>query len=291
MPEWFLNKQGALRTGWKAVGFFLLLDTLGYLAALGRQGFGWFALRGPWLGVSLGVLASLLCLRMEGRPFASLGLRREQRWVLECAGGLLGGILVILVTALLVRGMGGVHWERTSNLEVRQIFFSAWPLLGIAIHEELLFRGYPFQRVIEGLGPWAGQLLFALLFALVHWRNPGMQGGTRAWATLNIGLAALLFGLGYLRTQSLALPIGAHLGWNWAQGSLLGFAVSGTTDYKGLWTPVFNGLPEWLTGGAFGLEASLPCTLVCSASILALWRWKGSTSRGPSAGASTASGS
>ncbi|HLP31530.1 MAG TPA: hypothetical protein VK150_09220, partial [Geothrix sp.] len=62
-----------------------------------------------------------------------------------------------------------------------------------------------------------------------------------------------------------------------------------TTDIKGLWTPVFHGRPEWLTGGAFGLEASLPCTLICGAAILLLWRWKGMTPTG--AGASTASAS
>jgi hypothetical protein len=115
-----------------------------------------------------------------------------------------------------------------------------------------------------------------------------MQGVTRMWATINIGLASILLGFCYLRTRSLALPIGVHLGWNWAQGSLLGFGVSGTTDTKGLWTPIFHGKPEWLTGGAFGLEASLPCTLVCLGLIFLLWRWKGSV---VSADASTASAS
>jgi hypothetical protein len=122
----------------------------------------------------------------------------------------------------------------------------------------------------------------------MHWGNPGMHGATKIWATVNIALAAVLLGLCYLRTRSLALPIGVHLGWNWAQGSLLGFGVSGTTDIKGLWTPVFHSKPEWLTGGAFGLEASLVCTLVCGVAILGLWRWKGLA---PSADASTASAS
>jgi hypothetical protein len=136
-------------------------------------------------------------------------------------------------------------------------------------------RGYPFQRLVEGAGPWVGQLVFAALFALMHWGNPGMHGATRAWATVNIALAALLLGFCYLRTRSLALPIGVHLGWNWAQGSLLGFGVSGTTDIKGAWMPVFHGRPEWLTGGAFGLEASAICTLVCGAAVFGLWRWRG----------------
>ena len=55
--------------------------------------------------------------------------------------------------------------------------------------------------------------------------------------------------------------MGIHLGWNWAQGNLLGFGVSGTEAGPTVLKPVFDG-PEWLTGGAFGLEASLPCLLV-----------------------------
>jgi membrane protease YdiL (CAAX protease family) len=104
---------------------------------------------------------------------------------------------------------------------------------------------------------------------------------------LTIGLSAILFGFCYLRTRSLALPIGLHLGWNWAQGSLLGFGVSGTTDTKGLWTPVFHGRPEWLTGGAFGLEASLPCAFVCGVAIWLVWHWKGPGLAAETAPAST----
>jgi hypothetical protein len=99
-------------------------------------------------------------------------------------------------------------------------------------------------------------------------------------------LAAILLGLCYLRTRSLALPIGLHLGWNWAQGSLLGFGVSGTTEVQGLWRPVFHGRPEWLTGGAFGLEASLPCALVCGLAIFLLGRWKGLSGDASTASAS-----
>ena len=202
--------------------------------------------------------------------------------------GTLGGLLLILLTALLVKGFGGFHWERAANIGARQLLTAAAMFLGVAFNEEMMARGFPFQRLVEGAGPWVGQLVFAGLFALMHWGNPGMHGAIKAWATLNIALAALLLGFCYLRTQSLALPIGVHLGWNWAQGSLLGFGVSGTTSAPGAWTPVFHGKPEWLTGGAFGLEASVLCTLVCGAAVLALWWWKGVT---PSADASTASGS
>ena len=276
MSRWFVNDQGTVRSGWKVFGFYLLLTALVVVVALGLYKLGRPQIMGPWLGAALGTLASLVCVRLEGRSFSSLGFLPGWRWVFECLGGVLGGILLILATALLVRGLGGFHWEHTPGIGIRQLLVAAWPLLGVAFNEEIFARGYPFQRLVEGAGPWVGQLVLATFFALLHWRNPGMHGTTQAWATLNIGLAAILLGFCYLRTRSLALPIGLHLGWNWAQGSLLGFGVSGTTEFKGAWTPVFHGRPEWLTGGTFGLEASLPCALMCGIAIVAVWRWKGS---------------
>lgn len=93
--------------------------------------------------------------------------------------------------------------------------------------EELLFRGFVFQRMVDGIGPWPALVAMAVLFALAHWGNPGTDGATRAWATIDTALGAILLGLAYLRTGRLALPIGIHFGWNWAQGALLGFDASG----------------------------------------------------------------
>ena len=288
MSKWFVSENGTVRSGWKVLGFFLLLMALGAVIAFSMRALGLPRGLGVWAAAALGALASYLCLKLEGRRFSSLGFVPGPRWLYECLAGTLGGILLILLTALLVRGADGFHLIRTPSIGGWQLLSAAGMLLGVGFNEEIIARGYPFQRLVEGAGPWTGQLVFAGLFALGHWGNPGMHGATRAWATLNIGLAAILLGFCYLRTRSLALPIGVHLGWNWAQGSLLGFGVSGTTDIKGAWTPVFHGRPEWLTGGAFGLEASVACTLVCGLAILLLWRWRGTAA---TAGASTASAS
>jgi membrane protease YdiL (CAAX protease family) len=143
-----------------------------------------------------------------------------------------------------------------------------------ALLEELLFRGFLFQRLVAGIGAWPTQLLLAVLFAVAHAGNPGMEGATAVWASIDIGLAAILLGLAYLRTRSLALPFGLHLGWNWAQGYLLGFGVSGF-DHTGWLQPVFLDKPQWLTGGTFGPEASVFGVVVDVLMIAVLWRWKG----------------
>jgi hypothetical protein len=186
----------------------------------------------------------------------------------------MGGLLLMLLVAGCIFVFHGLHWQRSGGANFPELMAGAWLYLAVAVNEELLFRGYVFQRLAKGTGTWISLVLMGLWFAYAHWDNPGMAGAVKAWATLNIFLAGLLMGLAYLKTRRLALPMGIHLGWNWAQGSLLGFGVSGTMDTRGWVNPVFEGRPEWLTGGAFGLEASLPCAVLCGAAILGLAFWK-----------------
>jgi membrane protease YdiL (CAAX protease family) len=132
---------------------------------------------------------------------------------------------------------------------------------GVAAAEELLFRAFVFQRLISGLGQWPAQLIIAAFFLLTHLNNPGMTGTVKVIASINIFLASILLGVAFIRTRSLAMPLGLHWMANWVQGSILGFGVSGT-EQLGLLNPVFGNAPIWLTGGQFGLEASLP-GLIC----------------------------
>ncbi|MDP2875687.1 MAG: CPBP family intramembrane metalloprotease, partial [Holophaga sp.] len=129
---------------------------------------------------------------------------------------------------------------------------------------------------VDGIGEWPTQIVLALLFGIAHWGNPGMLGAVKYWATLDIALAAVFLGLAYLRTRSLALPIGIHLGWNWTQGNVLGFGVSGTTGHPGWIRPIFHGKPEWMSGGTFGIEASIFGVIAVLIGIYLLWQWKGS---------------
>lgn len=274
----FLDPEGRVRNGWKVLLFFpaytlgIYLLVLPLLRLKPIPDAEWPELVAA---TAAALMVSAIFLAIERRPFTSLGFRLNRAWAAHFALGTAGGMALMTATAFTIHALDGFHWVSTP-LSLRSLLEGVGLYLLVALHEETVFRGYPFQRLIEGTRPWIAQAVFALLFAYVHWDNPGMTGGTRVWATLNIGLAALLLGLCYLKTHSLAAPIGLHLGWNWAQGSLLGFGVSGTTSTPGLWTPVFHGQPDWLTGGSFGLEASLPCALLCSGAIVLLALWKGS---------------
>ena len=277
------GREKRLGAGWKILAFLLVLGLVNGLAfflmekvlGLGRL------LHGP-AGEPISALlllgVSWAALRLDGRPLASLGLRLDSRWARELAFGILAGFLLILAAALLLRIVGGFTWA-LGPAAWRAMLGGGWMFLFVAISEEMTFRGYPFQRLVEGLGPWSAQALFAALFALIHWGNPGIHSAgptLKAVTTLNIALAAILLGLAYLRTRSLALPIGIHWAWNWTQGSLLGFSVSGTGLPVAPFKPLLNARPDWITGGPVGLEGSAACTLVCLAFIGLLLAWRGS---------------
>jgi uncharacterized protein len=141
--------------------------------------------------------------------------------------------------------------------------------LGVAIEsatgEEILFRGVLFRRLEGALGTTLALALSAIAFALVHVGNAGAS-----WiSTLAIALeSGVLLGIAYAATRSLWLPIGLHFGWNFTEGGIFGAAVSGG-QYQGLIALRLSG-PPWLTGGAFGPEASLPAIIVALCASAAL---------------------
>jgi membrane protease YdiL (CAAX protease family) len=279
MKRVFLSGDGRLRNGWKVLGFLAALVSLGRLLSLAAHllHFPKGATFGEWISVGLVLLISWVFVRLEREPFQSLGWKLNGRWGLELMLGTLLGMGIIGLAAVGATASGAVSLIR-SGQSAGPMLSGALFFLAVALFEEGLFRGYLFQRMTRGTGFVIAQLIMALFFGLAHWGNPGMHGATLLWATLDISLAAVLLGFCWRRTGSLALPIGVHLGWNWAQGPLLGFGVSGTSA-GGFFKPVFAaaGKPEWVSGGAFGLEASLPGVIVCALTILAIWMWKGRT--------------
>lgn len=279
----FLDQEGRLRGACKAVVFLVLCSLFAFLlrfpASVIQLFFNHeassFDFRLGLLSTCLGALfVTWICCSIEGVPIRSVGFRFNRVWLRQCLVGCVLGALVMVGTALVLWGMGGVHW-----LWSPRVFLSGLPMglpafVLVAIHEELVFRGYAFQRLGSDLGRWPALAIMSVLFLLAHWGNPGMSGSMRLIASLNIGLAGFLLGFSVLRTGSLAMPIGLHFGWNWTQGSLLGFNVSGTGLAHGIWTPALAVKPAWVTGGGFGLEGSLLCAPICLAAILVLAFWK-----------------
>jgi membrane protease YdiL (CAAX protease family) len=135
------------------------------------------------------------------------------------------------------------------------------PLISTAIMpaftEELLFRGILFRWIEEFGGSWAALLITAMLFGLAHWANPNATWFSSFAIAVEAGL---MFGGAYMLTRSLWMPIGLHAAWNFTQGPILGVPVSGLPEH-GLLTARLSG-PALLSGGAFGLEASVIALVV-----------------------------
>ena len=277
MRHVLFDSTGRLRNGWWALAFIALLVPLmigqywlqTLLRYLGVPGGGW------QLGlVALATFAcTWACTRMRREPLASVGFRLDRRWMREVGLGTAIGIGQVLAAVSMIWAIGGVRMEFDPEWSLWALASGSLLFVLVAIQEEVLFRGFLFQRLRDGLGAWPALLLLAILFALAHGDNPGMEAATTVVATLDMALGGVVLGLAYLRTRSLALPIGIHLGWNWMQGSILGFAVSGTTA-SGVVQPTILGQSEWLTGGAFGMEASVFAVVVDIGTLVLLLCWK-----------------
>jgi len=117
--------------------------------------------------------------------------------------------------------------------------------------EELLFRGYWLQNLAEGLNWFWAVIISSIVFALAHSFNPDVT-----WeAILGLVVAGVFFAFGYIRTSLLWLPIGIHFGWNFFEGTVFGFQVSGLNSFSLIQQTVSG--PPMITGGAFGPEAGL----------------------------------
>ncbi|MEJ7710723.1 MAG: CPBP family intramembrane glutamic endopeptidase [Pyrinomonadaceae bacterium] len=91
--------------------------------------------------------------------------------------------------------------------------------------------------------------------------------------SFNTALAGAWLAVAYIKTRSLWFPLGVHWAWNWMMGAVLGLPVSGITSL----TPqpllrVASNAPEWLTGGSYGIEGGVACTLALTLSTIFIWR-------------------
>lgn len=173
----------------------------------------------------------------EGRSLAVLGLDPSWRRVRELLGGWAGGALLILVLALLARIVLPFPWVRNPAFDLGVAGFSLlWYLAGNAV-EELVFRGYSFERLIALIGHWPAQVVTALLFAAFH----VLQGWPLLTALVGTTTGSLLFALVFIRWRSVPAAVGVHAAVNWMRDLLLEDPPTAKTLFAPLaprpWTP------------------------------------------------------
>ncbi len=203
---------------------------------------------------------------IDKRPVGDLGFQLLPGWWRELIAGFVfviiaWGVIFALSLALGAATIVDFQWSRAIGALTAGLTFNL--LVGLA--EESDARGYILQNLAEGIHFWPAVIVSSIYFGALHLLNPGAG----IFSTLGIFFAGVLLAMGYYLTRSLWFPIGMHAAWNFAEGPLFGFPVSGL-NMGGMFHLNIAG-PEWLMGGAFGPEAGALAVSVEIAMILILW--------------------
>lgn len=239
------------------------------------------AVTGFWMGAYL--IASFFLIFVfleiwtrffERRPLASIGYERKGA-LAQYGRGLLLGLLMFGGAVGIMALTGNVAFEDGDPAQqglvalagVALVFFG-WMVQGAA--EEALTRGWVLPVLSVRYRPWVGVLVSSLIFAVFHGLNPNLS----LIALLNLSLFGLFAALYAMREGSLWGISALHSVWNWVQGNVFGFEVSGSQPMGGTLLNLMETGPDWLTGGAFGPEGGVAVTAVLVMGLLVVLFWK-----------------
>ena len=292
MRKIFINDFGRLRSGWRVlifVGAFIVLLFLitsvlrAVLIFIGprepsnvSQYIAELIFRVSLLTAALG--AGYFCVRiLEDLPWRSLGLTLHRGWFRDLVIGFaIGFASLVVAVAIASRGLNFSLADTGWSAIVTSMIGSGVILFVAALAEEAMFRGYGLQTLSRAKLAWLGVLLTSVPFGLVHLSNPNVVRGV---TFANTALAGIWLAAAYLRTRSLWLPLGVHWSWNWALGWFFGLPISGIQLVS---NPLLQGQdngPKWLTGGSYGIEGGVACTIALILFTVFLWktRWLSAT--------------
>ena len=229
-----------------------------------------------WYAVALpaALLESWLFLHaFHGKSYRALGLWFYRGWGRELAtGAAIGaGLLAIVAGGLAATRGASYHGVAGGDKHALAgiLATGGWLALAAAF-EEIVFRGYLFQRMVNGAGPIRATAVFSAAFAVAHLLNPFAA----TLSTVNTFLSGVLLSVAYLKTRALWLPIGLHWAWNFCQGPIFSLPVSGLRFTPTLLRVELTGSP-WLTGGAYGPEGGVVLTVATLAATFWLARTRG----------------
>lgn len=270
----FLNAENKLRSGWKfaayIVFFLLILIATGaalqliqapsdQLALLALNEIALFvpAVGAMWLTVKFA----------DHRPFHAFGIGFLPNWRRDLLLGLVisAGMLAVLIVGCYALGYVSMRWT-AGQVSPGALLATLSLLLFAALNEELIFRGFPLQILVEGMGSWPAIIALSALFGAMHLNNPNAS----LLGTVNTIVAGILLSIAYVKTRSLWLPYAIHVGWNVGLGFVFGFPLSGI-DIASLWTTGTAG-SETILGGGYGPEGGLLGTFIFAVAALIVYK-------------------
>lgn len=237
-----LSNQDAIIDELNKINFLLLLKIIEFFALM-------FCL---WLFMKF----------IDRKPLMSLGLKYEGFQQDFKFGLILGaGLIAIGFFSLFILGYVRVESFSFPFLDIVLYFIL---FVVVAFHEEIMLRGYILRSLMESMNRYLALAISSLIFMTVHLLNPNIS----FLGVVNLFLAGIVLGIYYVHKSNLWLPIGMHLTWNFFQGPIFGFEVSGIKS-QSLIKQTVNG-SDLITGGKFGFEASLLATVLIVVVILYL---------------------
>lgn len=311
MNQVLFDRFGRLRSGWRFAIFFglfvvavsIIVAAAGTLAiAAGvdpQEDLLILTFLSSVISLAIVLVLGWACGKvLENLPFKALGASFTKWWLKDLLLGLALGAAAVVIAVGIAAIFGGLSFEFNEEAG-GTILMAAIASLGIftagAAFEEAFARGYIFQTFVRSNLAWLALLLTSLIFASGHIGNP--SSGT--FSFVNTFLAGIWLGAAYLKTRTLWFAFGLHLAWNFVLGTVFGIEVSGLTQLTEY--PVLREIdagPEWITGGKYGLEGGIACTVALLVSTAALWfapflkasEEMAELSSPPEAGVSTAEG-
>lgn len=203
----------------------------------------------------LACLASMwVVLKAHKLPIGHCGWAvRPKQWLAGAATA-----VAVYLFAFVATWLAGEVQVTGIRFEFTPFALSLLAFLLVAVFEEVMVRGFILARMLDlGIHKYLALVLSSLIFSSLHLFNPNFD----LLPFLNIVLAGMMLGATYIYTRNLSFPIALHWFWNWMQGVALGYPVSGNAlDYSLL--TVHYSDTVWLTGGNFGFEGSLFCSLM-----------------------------
>lgn len=211
--------------------------------------------------VVLLLLYNLLIRYVEANDACKMASRKD---ISSIGNGLFIGFSYFIIVTVTMSLCGYYH-IKSIQFDWEKQLFSFTLFFLVAVSEEIFFRGILFRMINRRWNIWAALVISALIFGGLHILNDNAT----LWSSIAIAIeAGSLLGAAYAYSKNIWLPIGIHWIWNYTQGNILGFPVSGEDNVTSIITPEISG-PQWLTGGSFGAEASVISAVI--GLLISLW--------------------
>jgi uncharacterized protein len=200
---------------------------------------------------------------VDRKSIISLGLDFNGRAGEAIAGGMLA-IFIICASSLLLKATGHLRWTDII-FDFRALFLAFGSVVVISFYEELIFRGYILNNLMDSFPGWLALVISALLFMIFHWTG---QSSIGFFSLANSLIMGLILGLNYIYSRNLWFSFCFHVAWKFMEGPAFGY--SGDESFQTFLQPELNGDIN-ITGGANGLEGSVILTAVALLSLIALY--------------------